>query len=171
MPDPGTMKPSQRADRIEAIRWWPPLAAWVPSCLLVAELCLVQIGGWPSGQFNLVEATAMRDAGEVQRQLWRGASATAPQRVRGRVVRRSKDLWLTPMEAAIMIRRADLATLLLANGAVRSAEEGIRLLCLAEQQGAPDIVRLIQHGWENWPGPACSKPVPEPWQVELEPVR
>jgi hypothetical protein len=143
-------------------REWPAWPILAVAALMLAGLVGTATLAWRPGEFNIAEAAALHDAGEVQRLLWLGADPRAPQRVRGMLVRRAADLHLTPMEAAVMRRRDDVALVLLSAGAVAHAGEAARLRCLAIVAGGPDIARLLEERFAL-PDDECPA-VPPPWE-------
>ncbi len=143
------------------------VAVWLllPPVALLVGLIVSTAVGWREPHVNLAEATVLKDAGEMQRRLWAGADPRARERVRGGqiMVDSRDDLWLTPMEAAIYRNRPDLAHLLLLNGAVADPDETVRLRCLAEQQRARDVARLIEAEVPDAARGQCPA-IPVPWQ-------
>ena len=92
---------------------------------------------------SLAEAAALRDAGDVARQLAAGADPNAVFPVRGGVLD-ALPMRVTPLEAAVEARRAEIVSLLLARGAKPADIEWIRLSCLARERGAPDVELELQ---------------------------
>jgi hypothetical protein len=134
-----------------------------PSALLI-ELAISEAWYWHEARLNLAEAALLKDGGEMQRQLWNGANPRLRERVRAELVDRTKDTdaFLTPMEATILRDRRDLAGLLLRWGAVTDPKEAGRLRCLAKEQHADDVARVIEEMVSNVTRDPCAE-IPVPW--------
>lgn len=89
---------------------------------------------------SLSEAAATGDAATVVRMVRSHADANAMGTVRQGLLDIHQPLEVTPLEAAVLGRRAELIALLRAHGAV--GESGA-LACLAEAIGATDALRSL----------------------------
>lgn len=121
-------------------------AAGAPALLAVCmeTMTLVQAAagshpGWPDLRLNLSEATAVRDTAEVVRLLDDGADPNARYAVRPGLVDNSEPVNVTPLEAAISIRRAELVSLLLKRGVRVSDADWTRLRCVAREYEDEDL--------------------------------
>ena len=95
---------------------------------------------WKGGSLTLSEAAALRDAGEVARQIASGADPNVAYPLRPGVLAAST---LTPLEAAVGSRRAEIVDLLLMHGATVDAAGWQRLHCFAVRTGASDVVGML----------------------------
>lgn len=95
---------------------------------------------WKGGPLTLSEAAALRDAGEVVRQIASGADPNAAYPLRPGVLAAST---LTPLEAAVGARRPEIVQLLVLHGAKVDAAEWRRLNCFAIGLGATDVVKAL----------------------------
>jgi len=98
---------------------------------------------WYSEPLSLPEAAGLRDNAEIVRLIQHGADPNAPGVVRAGFVK-SNAITLTPLEAAVGIRREDTVALLLDEGATMDAATWTRLTCFARQERAGDVVRLLE---------------------------
>lgn len=114
------------------------------SCMLPAVIAIAIAGAspllWKGGSLTLSEAAALRDAGEVVRQIASGADPNAAYPLRPGVLAASS---LTPLEAAVGARRAEMVQLLAVHGARVDAEGWRRLHCFALRTGAADVVLTL----------------------------
>ena len=113
-------------------------------------------GGWVTGArlfwalpaMTLSEAAATRDAGEVVRLIEiQGRDPNASYPVRDGVLGRAT--MVTPVEAAVIVKRAEMVRLLYKHGASPRDEERQRLACLARTNGAGDVVAALVPGAER----------------------
>ena len=95
---------------------------------------------WKGGSLTLSEAAALRDAGEVARQIAAGADPNATYPLRPGVL---AALSLTPLEAAVGARRPEIVQLLVLRGAKVDAAGWRRLHCFAAGLGAIDVVNAV----------------------------
>ena len=95
---------------------------------------------WKGGSLTLSEAAALRDAGEVVRQIASGADPNATYPLRPGILDASS---LTPLEAAVDSRRAEMVDVLMGHGAKVSADEWHRLHCAALHLRASDLVSTL----------------------------
>ena len=95
---------------------------------------------WKGGSLTLSEAAALRDGGEVVRQIAAGADPNAIYPLRPGVLAASS---LTPLEAAVGARRAEIVQLLVLHGARVDAAGWRRLHCFAVGLGALDVVKAV----------------------------
>jgi hypothetical protein len=125
--------------------------------ITVAPLLAVFLGsvvvvvGWPTGlrpfwpvpDLSLSEAVLTRDAGEIVRLIERvGVNPNRPWPIRYGLAGAITEA--TPLEAAVLARRADLVRLLVRHGAVVPEGQGrMALICRGVAVSAPDIVALL----------------------------
>lgn len=98
---------------------------------------------WYVEPVTLPEAAALRDNGEVMRLIGLGADPNEAGTVRAGFAHREAQV-LTPLEAAVAIRRADMVEVLLENGAVMDATTWTRLTCFAGVVEAGDVRTLLE---------------------------
>lgn len=120
----------------------PPLAAIVVSAIIVVSGAA---GGtppfWHGGPLTLSEAAALRDQGEVTRLAASGEDPNGVYALRPGVLAASG---LTPLEAAVGARRAEMVELLMLRGARVDASGWRRLHCFALSTGAADVVEMLE---------------------------
>ena len=131
----------------------PPLVALA---INVAILIPGAAGGtppfWRGGALTLSEAAALHDQGELVRLIAAGSDPNARYALRpGVLAARS----LTPLEAAVGARRAEVVDLLMLHGATMDANNWTRLHCLAIQTGASDMVETVDRYRPNVAGASC----------------
>lgn len=97
---------------------------------------------WRGGALTLAEAAALRDQGEVARLIEGGADPNAEYDLRPGVLALNR---ATPLEAAVVARRAETVNLLMHEGATLNESGWRRLHCLAGDTGAADVVRAIDN--------------------------
>lgn len=130
---------------------------------------LAVVGGWIAGadpfwpivDLTLSEAVLTKDAGEVVRLLEReGVDANRRWPVREELM--NPPASVTPLEAAVMIRRSEIIPLLLRHGTViPEGEDRVALICLAVRSAADEIGEfLVKTG--NGPDPRSGCPSPPP---------
>jgi hypothetical protein len=95
---------------------------------------------WKGGTLTLSEAAALRDEGEVVQLVDNGTDPNAAYTVRDGVLAASP---LTPLEAAVGARRAEMVYLLMRHGAKVDAGSWRRLHCFALNTGAGDVVEML----------------------------
>ena len=98
---------------------------------------------WRVEPLTLPEAAALRDNGEVVRLIDLGEDPNKAGPVRPNFLRNDAQV-VTPLEAAVGARRADMVELLLENGAVMDAAMWTRLMCFAQVVDAGDVRALIE---------------------------
>ena len=141
-----------RAELVNATT--PPLSPMqllaVSPLLVLFAGTLVVVGGWmvgatpfwPVTNLTLSEAVVTRDAGEVVRLIER--ERVDPNRswpVRADLLETSP---ITPVEAAVAMRRGEMVILLLRHGAVLpEGPERDALICQAVRAGEDDVVGLL----------------------------
>ena len=128
----------------------PPLliACAVPPLIAVAVSAVILVtaaaGGsppfWTGGALTLSEAAALRDQGEVTRLTLAGADPNAPYSLRPGILAAAS---LTPLEAAVGARRAEMVELLMLHGAREDETSWRRLHCFALGTGAADVVEML----------------------------
>ena len=134
-------------DRRRATATWLLAAPGVLFVLVTLAFVAGPVVGWDpiwySEPLSLPEAAGLRDNGEIVRLIQRGADPNAPGVVRAGFVK-SNAITLTPLEAAVGIRREDTVKLLLDQGATMDGATWTRLICFARQEHADDVARLLE---------------------------
>jgi hypothetical protein len=116
---------------------------------------------WHVEPVTLPEAAALRDNAEAMRLIGLGADPNRAGLVRANFAH-NKAQMLTPLEAAVGIRRADMVELLLENGARMDGETWTRLICFADVVDAGDVRALLEQ--RRPPGAAATcEGVQTPW--------
>jgi hypothetical protein len=134
----------------------------VATAIMLAAAVLGVDPLWSVEPVTLSEATAAHDNGEVVRLITTGANPNAPSRVRDGLVT-NKDMMLTPLEAAVGARRADMVELLLDHGATMPPPVWTRLRCFADVVDASDVATLLDaRRPEDVPPYSCDA-VATPW--------
>ena len=120
----------------------PPLIAVGISAVIVVTAAA---GGsppfWRGGTLTLSEAAALRDQGEVTRLTVSGTDPNAVYPLRPGVIAAGA---LTPLEAAVGARRAEMVELLMLRGARVDPSGWRRLHCFALSMGAADVVQMLE---------------------------
>jgi hypothetical protein len=137
---------------------FPALLAVIALVVLTAAL-LGQHPLWSEPTLNLAEAAALKDRGTIQRLLWDGADPNARSRVRPGIIH-DDEVLATPLEASVATRTADTMKLLLAQGARMDATTRTVIVCLAVQEGAREILELLDSDSDD--DPECGD-VARPW--------
>lgn len=130
------------------VRALPAICAAVPALVAVGfcgAVCGAAVFGatpafWQGGPLTLAEAAALRDQAEVARQVEAGEDPNREYELRPGVLAINR---ATPLEAAVVARRAEMINLLMHEGAAPDATEWRRLHCAAVETGAADVVRAI----------------------------
>ena len=122
------------------------MALAAPACVLAAGLALALALGafghhpmWPHHPLNLSEAAAVRDEAEVVRLIGYGEDPNVRRDIRPGVLF-NYAVRLTPLEAAVASRRAQMVERLLANGALMDADLWNSLRCLARGHEVPHVL-------------------------------
>jgi hypothetical protein len=116
------------------------------------SLSLYVLVGWVSGgnpfwtvpDLTLSEATMVRDAGEAVRLIRAGHDPNRAWPVRADLSDSGQPEVLTPLEAAVQIRRLEFVQLLVREGARMTAAERSTLVDRARRLGAGDITDYLQ---------------------------
>ena len=116
---------------------------------------------WHVEPVTLSEAAALRDNGEVIRLIGLGADPNKTSAVRADFVQKEAQV-LTPLEAAVGIRRADMVELLLENGAHVDATTWTRLMCFADKLKASDVRTILEQRRPQGTSATCED-VKTPW--------
>ena len=121
-----------------------PAMAW----LALAALLLVAVAvGYRAlaapENLTMPEAAALRDEAQILRQVAHGGDPSAEATLRRGIIG-EQDYILTPLEAAIAARHADVVEVLMKSGARVDDKTFPRLLCLARLNSAADIVALLE---------------------------
>jgi ankyrin repeat protein len=126
----------------------PAVCAAIPS-LAAVGFCGAVLGAtafgytptfWQGGPLTLAEAAALRDQGEVARLIEAGADPNAEYALRPDVLAVSR---ATPLEAAVLARRAEVVQLLMREGAVVDERSWHHLHCVAVEIGENDVIGAI----------------------------
>lgn len=127
--------------------WYVAVAA--PALLLAAIEAAFLVGSvadsqlrWPRYTMNLAEASAVRDAAEVVRQLEAGADPNRRRTVRAGLLA-DEPIAVTPLEAAVMVRRSELVRMLHQHGARLEPDAWRRGICGAERDGLEEIAAAL----------------------------
>lgn len=120
----------------------PALAAVaVSAAILVAAALGYSPPFWRGGTLTLAEAAALHDHGEVVRLIAGGQDPNASYPIRPSVLAARS---LTPLEAAVGARRAEVVDLLFLHGAKADASIWQRLHCFAQATGAVDVMAMLE---------------------------
>ena len=98
---------------------------------------------WPPPDLTLSEAVALRDRGEVVRQIMFGADPNRRYPTHD-VFRDGEEVALTPLEAAVITREPYMVGLVLQYGGIVTDQNTVTLQCLAADVGAPSIRRQLE---------------------------
>jgi hypothetical protein len=168
-PAPTTLesKPSATpVERIQAALLACALA--LPGAVLILATAVMLLGLpfgvdplWQVETLTLPEAAALRDNGEVVRLIDLGEDPNRAGPVRQNFLRDAAQV-VTPLEAAVGARRADMVELLLQNGAVMDAAMWTRLMCFAEVVDAGDVRDVLEPRRPANASDRCAD-VPTPW--------
>jgi hypothetical protein len=125
--------------------WWTVAALW---------------GGglWPAQRVTLAEAVATHDEAEIVRLIGFGEDPNGATSVRAGLLG-ARPARVTPLEAAVWSRDAEMLTLLLRNGAIVSDSELRALRCLNDKEH-DDKVRAVLEQLADTPWPACNTAPP-----------
>jgi hypothetical protein len=124
------------------------LCAAIPA-LVAVSFCSAVVGAavfgytptfWQGGTLNLAEAAALRDQGEVARLIEAGTDPNAEYALRPNVLSVSR---ATPLEAAVLARRAEIVELLMGEGAAVDEHTWRHLHCVAAEIGEGDVIDAI----------------------------
>ena len=131
--------------------WLPSVALVVP---LLVPMCLAAYvaGGWVSGrspfwttpELTLTEAVLVRDAAESLRLIRAGRDPNRAWPVRADLSETGREDVMTPLEAAVAIRRVEIVHLLLEHGAAVTAAERSVLIDRARRLGGADVAEYLQ---------------------------
>ena len=102
---------------------------------------------WPPATMTLSEAVALRDRGEMARQIMLGADPNRRYPTRD-VFREDEHVQLTPLEAAVITRESYMVGLVLEYGALVNEDNAPVLQCLARNVHAEALWQLFaaRHG-------------------------
>jgi hypothetical protein len=117
---------------------------------------------WYVEPLTLPEAAGLRDNGEVVRLIATGADPDAAGPVRAGFVHNDEKV-LTPLEAAVGDRRADMVLLLLDNGATMDEAIWNRLVCFSDIVKASDVRELLEERRPAGATAASCDAVKTPW--------
>lgn len=161
-PDVGLERPAS------SWRAWPAAALCVPGALLILATAVMLVGLplgadplWYVEPLTLSEAAALRDYGEVVRLIEGGEDPNRAGPVRPDVLRNDAQE-LTPLEAAVGARRADMVELLLENGAEMDAATWTRLTCFTAVVDADEVRVVLEPHRPAGASDACDG-VRTPW--------
>ena len=126
----------------------PAVCAAIPA-LVAVGFCGAVVGPalfgytptfWRGGPLTLAEAAALRDRGEVARLIEAGADPNGEYALRPGVLAVSR---ATPLEAAVLARRAEIVQLLMHEGAAMDEGRWRHLHCIAAEIGENDVIDAI----------------------------
>jgi hypothetical protein len=110
-------------------------------------------GLWPPDSVTLSEAVATRNNAEALRLIRGGADPNQAWRVRGGLLTSSRDVTVTPVEAAVGAQRADALRMLLANGATIDGGQLQVLRCYERVRNDSAVREILGAGAET---PDCT---------------
>jgi hypothetical protein len=127
------------------------LALVVP-LLVPMGLAAYVAGGWVSGQspfwtapdLSLSEAVIVRDAAESLRLIRAGRDPSRAWPVRADLSETGHDDVMTPLAAAVAVRRVEIVHLLLEHGAALSTAERLALIDRAQRVGGVDVADYLR---------------------------
>jgi hypothetical protein len=108
---------------------------------------------------TLTEAIGMHDTGEIVRQIALGANPNVRYDTWD-ILKRDQHVSVTPLEAAVATRERFLFEMIVAHGALVTAENARTLHCFAVQERATDIAEYLA---ARFPPPASCDGVQLPW--------
>jgi hypothetical protein len=114
---------------------------------------------WPAQPVTLTEAIGMHDTGEIVRQIALGADPNIRYDTWD-ILKRYQRVSVTPLEAAVATREGNLFEMIVAHGALVTAENARTLHCFAIQEHASDIAAYLA---DRFPPPASCDGVQLPW--------
>jgi hypothetical protein len=120
--------------------------ALVHAVIEAAFLAAALVGAhprWPVQDLNLSEAAAVRDTATVARLLDAGEDANGRRLVRDGLLEGVAQR-VTPLEAAVSIRRPEIVRLLVAHGARPGAQDWVRLRCYVQRHQYDDIATELE---------------------------
>ena len=139
------------------------VAAVAPAVVLVCVefgvLVWASVAGhprWPDEHLNLSEAAATRDTAEMVRLIDGGHDPNGHYPVRPGLVDNNAEVHITPLEAAIAIRRAELVDLLFKDGVRLTADEWARLRCVAAMSDDEELIAAVDKGGSGQRDPSCT---------------
>lgn len=109
-------------------------------------------GLWPPRTETLSEAAATRNKAEAARLIALGEDPNRPARVREGLLPGGKSRVITPIEAAVAVRRPDMAQMLLDYGVVLDSERLRLLRCSSERLQDSDLRAFLERlSPDPWP--------------------
>jgi hypothetical protein len=99
---------------------------------------------WHVQMITLSEAAASRDVATVVWLIERGRDPNHRYPVRRGILNGDVPAAMTPIEAAVEARRADVVDLLLRNGARLDEAQRVALACRAKRRGDEDLIRYFE---------------------------
>ena len=132
------------ARALEAAIVAPHVVAFAAMLWLVAGWIAGADPFWPIPAMTLSEAAAVRDHAEVVRLIEEGHDPNRKWSVRAGLLDGDAHA-ITPLEAAVRIRRLALVELLLRSGAAPGADERSALVGTALAAGAADIAAFLRN--------------------------
>jgi hypothetical protein len=118
---------------------------------------------WAVEPLTLSEAAGARDNGEVIRLIEGGADPNEAAPIRARLVDDNAQT-VTPLEAAVGTRRADMVELLLDHGARMDPATFVRLACFAHAVRADDVLRVLETRRPHGLVISSCDGIPVPWE-------
>jgi len=135
------------------------LFAVAPAIVLAAASLAWTAGGlaggglWPARDETLSDAAATRNKAEAARLIALGEDPNRPARVRAGLLPGGESQVITPIEAAVAVRRPDMAQMLIDYGVSLDAERLRLLRCSSERLQDSDLHAFLE------------RLAPEPWPV------
>lgn len=152
-------------------RWQATLLGWalcLPGAFLIVATAAMFVAlpfgidpVWHVEQVTLPEAAALRDNGEVMRLIGLGADPDEAGIVRRDLAHNEAHV-LTPLEAAVSIRRVDMVELLLESGARMDESTWARLICFADVVDSDDVRVFLEQRRPQGASTTCDG-VRTPW--------
>ena len=114
-------------------------------------------GPWQPEAVTLPEAAATRDLGEAARLIGLGQDPSTPGVVRTGMVFTDREAWVTPLEAAVAIKRADMVEMLVSYGARTDPATLDVLRCWERQHDDEDVRDVLEQLAAATPEPTCDR--------------
>lgn len=152
-----TRRDDWRASVFVAAASTPALAALGFSVVIAVGWAIGADPFWARPELTLSEAAATRDSAEVVHQIEQlGRDPNASYPVREGVLGAGTSI--SPVEAAVLSKRAEMVRLLLRHGAAPLPDERLRLACAAQESSAGDVVAaLVPDAERTGPLPCASR--------------
>jgi hypothetical protein len=122
----------------------PPLVAFAVSVYVAVGWLVGTNPLWPTPELNVAEAAMVRDHAEVVRLIHAGQDPNRAWEIRSDIRNSDQPARMTPLEAAISIRRLELVQLLVREGARIGPAEREALVAFSRKYGAPDVAAYLE---------------------------